>query len=76
MKVTVYRSLYRITHPPLAVQAQGTIRGAQEGAAQGEQAAGSVGAVVSGAVGAVTGTVKGYCRRCLRSDMRLAQKSR
>jgi hypothetical protein len=44
---------------PVAPQAQGTVRGAQEGAAQGERAAGPVGAVVGGALGAVAGTVGG-----------------
>lgn len=44
---------------PLAAQAQGTVRGAQEGAAVGDRDAGPVGAVVGGAVGAVAGTVGG-----------------
>jgi hypothetical protein len=44
---------------PAAVQAQGTVRGAEEGAAVGNRDAGPVGAVVGGAVGAVTGTVGG-----------------
>jgi uncharacterized protein DUF1236 len=44
---------------PVAVQAQGTIRGAQDGAAVGDREAGPVGAVVGGAVGAVTGTIGG-----------------
>jgi Protein of unknown function (DUF1236) len=44
---------------PGAVQAQGTVRGAEEGAAVGNRDAGPVGAVVGGAVGAVTGTVGG-----------------
>ena len=35
---------------PMAAQAQGTVRGAQEGAAEGNRAAGPVGAVVGGAV--------------------------
>ncbi len=44
---------------PITAQAQGTVRGAQEGAAAGDRDAGPVGAVVGGAVGAVTGTVGG-----------------
>jgi Protein of unknown function (DUF1236) len=44
---------------PMAAQAQGTVRGAQEGAARGNRDAGPIGAVVGGAVGAVTGTVGG-----------------
>ena len=44
---------------PVAAQAQGTVRGAQEGAAVGNRDAGPVGAVVGGAVGAVTGTIGG-----------------
>jgi len=41
---------------PVAAQAQGTVRGAQEGAAAGDRAAGPLGALVGGTVGAVTGT--------------------
>ena len=41
---------------PMAAQAQGTVRGAQEGADRGNRDAGPIGAVVGGAVGAVTGT--------------------
>jgi hypothetical protein len=44
---------------PVVAQAQGTVRGAQEGAAVGNRDAGPVGAVVGGAVGAVTGTIGG-----------------
>jgi hypothetical protein len=44
---------------PVPAQAQGTVRGAQEGAAVGNRDAGPVGAVVGGAVGAVTGTIVG-----------------
>lgn len=44
---------------PMAAQAQGTLRGAQEGADRGNRDAGPIGAVVGGAVGAVTGTVGG-----------------
>ena len=44
---------------PVAAQAQGTVRGAQEGAAAGDRDAGPVGAVVGGALGAVTGTIGG-----------------
>ena len=44
---------------PVAAQAQGTVRGAQDGAAVGDRAAGPVGAVVGGAVGAAVGTVGG-----------------
>jgi Protein of unknown function (DUF1236) len=44
---------------PVAAQAQGTLRGAQEGAAQGEHDAGPLGAVIGGTVGAVAGTVGG-----------------
>src|ERR1043165_2006615 len=44
---------------PVAAQAQGTIRGAEEGAAVGGNAAGPLGAIVGGAVGAATGTVGG-----------------
>jgi hypothetical protein len=44
---------------PLAAQAQGTVRGAQEGAAQGERDAGPLGAVVGGVLGAAAGTVGG-----------------
>jgi hypothetical protein len=44
---------------PVAAQAQGTLRGAEEGAAVGGHAAGPVGAIVGGAVGAATGTVGG-----------------
>jgi hypothetical protein len=44
---------------PVAVQAQGTVRGAQEGAEAGGRAAGPLGAVVGGTVGAATGTVGG-----------------
>jgi hypothetical protein len=44
---------------PLTAQAQGTVRGAEEGAAVGNRDAGPVGAVVGTAVGAVTGTIGG-----------------
>jgi Protein of unknown function (DUF1236) len=44
---------------PIAAQAQGTVRGAEEGAAVGNRDAGPIGAAVGGAVGAVTGTVGG-----------------
>jgi hypothetical protein len=44
---------------PITAQAQGTVRGAQEGAAVGDRDAGPIGAVVGGAVGAVTGTIGG-----------------
>src|SRR5690348_18384885 len=44
---------------PLVAQAEGTIRGAEEGAAVGGNAAGPVGAIVGGALGAATGTVGG-----------------
>ena len=44
---------------PIAAQAEGTIRGAEEGAAIGGNAAGPLGAIVGGAVGAATGTVGG-----------------
>ena len=44
---------------PVAAQAQGTVRGAQEGAAQGERDAGPIGAVVGGVLGAAAGTVGG-----------------
>ena len=44
---------------PVAAQAQGTVRGAQDRAAVGDRAAGPVGAVVGGAVGAAAGTVGG-----------------
>ena len=44
---------------PLAAQAQGTVRGAEEGAAAGERAAGPLGAIVGGTIGAATGTVGG-----------------
>jgi len=44
---------------PIAAQAEGTIRGAEEGAAVGGNAAGPLGAIVGGAVGAATGTVGG-----------------
>src|SRR5689334_7706941 len=44
---------------PVAAQAQGTIRGAEEGAAVGGNAAGPLGAIVGGAVGAAAGTVGG-----------------
>src|SRR5689334_23712681 len=44
---------------PVAAQAQGTIRGAEEGAAVGGNAAGPLGAIVGGTVGAATGTVGG-----------------
>lgn len=42
-----------------AANAQGTIRGAQEGATAGEAAAGPLGAIVGGGLGAATGTVGG-----------------
>src|SRR5258707_12218588 len=44
---------------PYAAQAQGTIRGAEEGAAAGDRAAGPLGAIVGGTIGAATGTVGG-----------------
>jgi len=44
---------------PVAVHAQGTVRGAQEGAEQGGRDAGPIGAIVGGAVGAAAGTVGG-----------------
>lgn len=44
---------------PLAANAQGTIRGAEEGARVGNDAAGPIGGIVGGAVGAATGTVGG-----------------
>ena len=44
---------------PMAAQAQGTVRGAQEGAWQGERDAGPLGAVVGATVSAVAGTVGG-----------------
>ena len=36
---------------PMTAQAQGTVRGAQEGARQGEHAAGPIGAIVGGILG-------------------------
>jgi Protein of unknown function (DUF1236) len=59
MKVTVFPLVLLASLMPVAVQAQGTVRGAQEGAAQGEREGGPIGAVVGGAVGAVTGTIGG-----------------
>ena len=44
---------------PVAVQAQGIVRGAQRGAAVGSHAAGPVGGAVGGAVGGVAGGVAG-----------------
>jgi hypothetical protein len=44
---------------PMTAQAQGTVRGAEEGAAVGDRDAGPLGAVVGGTVGAVTGTIGG-----------------
>lgn len=44
---------------PIAVQAQGTVRGAEEGAHEGDRKAGPLGAIVGGAVGAAAGTVGG-----------------
>jgi hypothetical protein len=44
---------------PLTAQAQGTLRGAEEGEAAGGNATGPLGAIVGGAVGAATGTVGG-----------------
>ena len=44
---------------PSVVQAQGTVRGAQDGAAVGDRAAGPVGAIVGATVGAAVGTVGG-----------------
>jgi uncharacterized protein DUF1236 len=44
---------------PMAAQAQGTVRGAQDGAAAGDRAAGPIGAIVGGTVGAAVGTVGG-----------------
>lgn len=44
---------------PLAAQAQGIIRGAEEGAAVGNRAAGPVGGAVGGVVGGVEGGVVG-----------------
>ena len=44
---------------PVAAQAQGTVRGAQDGAAAGDRAAGPIGAIVGGTVGAAVGTVGG-----------------
>jgi phage tail tape-measure protein len=42
-----------------SAQAQGVVRGAQDGAAVGQRAAGPVGGAVGGAVGGVTGGVVG-----------------
>jgi hypothetical protein len=42
-----------------AAQAQGVVRGAQDGAIIGQRAAGPVGGAVGGAVGGVTGGVVG-----------------
>ena len=44
---------------PAAVQAQGVVRGAQEGAAVGNRAAGPVGGAVGAVGGGVVGGVKG-----------------
>ncbi len=44
---------------PVTAQAQGTVRGAQEGAARVDRDAGPIGAVVGGTIGAVAGTVGG-----------------
>lgn len=44
---------------PMAVHAQGLVRGAEEGAAVGRAQGGPVGEVVGGAIGAATGTVNG-----------------
>jgi hypothetical protein len=44
---------------PVAANAQGVIRGAEDGIHEGNRAAGPVGGVVGGAVGAVTGGVSG-----------------
>jgi hypothetical protein len=60
MKIkTLAVATFVVVSLPLAVYAQGTIRGAEEGAAAGDRAAGPVGAVVGGAIGAATGTVGG-----------------
>ena len=58
-KFLVPTILLAILALPVAAQAQGTLRGAQEGAAQGAHDAGPIGAVVSGTLGAVAGTVGG-----------------
>ena len=58
-KIFVPMMLLVVMALPVAAQAQGTVRGAQEGAAQGERNAGPIGAVVGGALGAVAGTVGG-----------------
>ena len=44
---------------PLAVKAQGIVRGTEEGIDAGNRAAGPVGGLVGGALGAATGTVGG-----------------
>ncbi len=58
-KLMVAMAAFALLALPMAAQAQGTLRGAQEGAAQGERDAGPLGAVIGGTVGAVAGTVGG-----------------
>jgi hypothetical protein len=52
-------TVFALASLPVALHAQGTVRGAEEGADAGGRAAGPVGAVVGGVVGAATGTVGG-----------------
>jgi hypothetical protein len=46
-------------HAPLAVHAQGLVKGVQEGAKEGNKAAGPVGGVLGGAIGGVVGVFTG-----------------
>lgn len=58
-KLLVSMTFAAILALPVMAQAQGTVRGAQDGAIAGDRAAGPLGAVVGATVGAVTGTVGG-----------------
>ena len=55
---------------PLTAQAQGVVRGAQEGVAEGDRGAGPVGEVVGGAVGGVVGGVEGGVKGVLGISQR------
>ena len=61
---------------PVVAQAQGTVRGAEEGGAAGDRAAGPAGAIVGGTVGAATGTIGGILGvRIVRASANMSNMS-
>lgn len=65
MKAMWLASALVIFAMPIAADAQGVVRGAEDGARRGNRAAGPVGGVVGGAVGGVVGGVVGGAKGVL-----------